>query len=273
MPMLRRNGTGRARSASSEIATVVPLKTTAEPACCIALRTAVVVRHVRLLPFLAPADDDEQRVVDRDAEPDQRDEELDDHRDVGDARERPDQQEGRRDRDERHQQRHDRHERAEDEDRGRAARRAPPSSVSEQDAGAAASLSPAEARSASSPVTSTGGAADGDAGERGLRLPGLGLAGVDAALGRDVDEREGGAAVVGDERPVAGRGVGRGPRLRQRRLDLRERRVELLADAGRVDGRALRERARRARSARRRRRCRRSRRAPRWSRTPRGPAR
>ena len=41
MPMLRRNGTGRATSASSEIATVVPLKTTAEPACCIALRTAV----------------------------------------------------------------------------------------------------------------------------------------------------------------------------------------------------------------------------------------
>ncbi len=41
MPMLRRNGTGRTTSASSEIATVVPLKTTAEPACCIALRTAV----------------------------------------------------------------------------------------------------------------------------------------------------------------------------------------------------------------------------------------
>ena len=40
MPMLRRNGTGRTTSASSEIATVVPLKTTAEPACCIAFRTA-----------------------------------------------------------------------------------------------------------------------------------------------------------------------------------------------------------------------------------------
>ncbi len=40
MPMLRRNGTGRTTRASSEIATVVPLKTTAEPACCIALRTA-----------------------------------------------------------------------------------------------------------------------------------------------------------------------------------------------------------------------------------------
>jgi len=40
MPMVRMNGTGKARSASSEIATVVPLKTTAEPACCIAFRTA-----------------------------------------------------------------------------------------------------------------------------------------------------------------------------------------------------------------------------------------
>ncbi len=40
MPMLRMNGTGRTRSASNEIATVVPLKTTAEPACCIAFRTA-----------------------------------------------------------------------------------------------------------------------------------------------------------------------------------------------------------------------------------------
>ena len=40
MPMLRRAGIGTASSASSEIATVVPLKTTAEPACCIAFRTA-----------------------------------------------------------------------------------------------------------------------------------------------------------------------------------------------------------------------------------------
>ena len=40
IPMLRRNGTGRATSASSEMPTVVPLKTTALPACCIALTTA-----------------------------------------------------------------------------------------------------------------------------------------------------------------------------------------------------------------------------------------
>ncbi len=41
MPMLRRKGTGRATSASSEMATVVPLKTTAVPACSIAFRTAL----------------------------------------------------------------------------------------------------------------------------------------------------------------------------------------------------------------------------------------
>ena len=41
MPMLRRAGIGSASSERSEIATVVPLKTTAEPACFIALRTAV----------------------------------------------------------------------------------------------------------------------------------------------------------------------------------------------------------------------------------------
>ncbi len=40
MPMLRRKGTGNATSASSEMPTVVPLKTTARPACCIALTTA-----------------------------------------------------------------------------------------------------------------------------------------------------------------------------------------------------------------------------------------
>ena len=76
MPMLRRNGTGRATSASSEIATVVPLKTTARPACCMALTTAASFARRRLLALLAPAHDDQQRVVDRDGQADQRDEEL-----------------------------------------------------------------------------------------------------------------------------------------------------------------------------------------------------
>ena len=67
-------------------------------------------------PFLAPAHDDEERIVDRDPEPDKRDQELDDHGDVRDVRDRPDEQKRRRDGDGRHQQRHDRHERPEDED-------------------------------------------------------------------------------------------------------------------------------------------------------------
>jgi hypothetical protein len=74
-----------------------------------------LVRDVRTLPLFPPPHDDKQRVIDRDAETDQGDEELDDHRDVGDARQRPDEKEGRRDRDERHQQRHEGHERPEDE--------------------------------------------------------------------------------------------------------------------------------------------------------------
>ena len=40
IPMLRRAGIGSASNAISEMPTVVPLKTTAEPACCIAFCTA-----------------------------------------------------------------------------------------------------------------------------------------------------------------------------------------------------------------------------------------
>ena len=56
-----------------------------------------------------------QRVVDRDAEPDQRDQELHDRRDVGDLREPVDGQERGHDRRDRHQQRHEREQRAEHE--------------------------------------------------------------------------------------------------------------------------------------------------------------
>ena len=73
----------------------------------------------------------------------------------------------------------------------------------------ASSPSAAAARSALRPVIRDGRAADVDAGERGLRLTGLGQAGVDAAGRRDRDQREGGAAVLGDEGAVARGGVGR----------------------------------------------------------------
>ena len=163
----------------------------------------LVVRHVRLLPLLTPADDDEKRIVDRDAEPDERDEKLDDHRDVGDARDWPDQQEGGRDRDECHQQRHDRHEGAEDEDQDEErAQRCQQSS--DQNAGAAALVFAAGGAQRVEPRHLDRGSADGDAGQRSLGLSCLGLPLVDSTLGRDVDEREGGAAVVRHECPVTG---------------------------------------------------------------------
>ena len=83
----RSPGTGRTTSATSPIATVRPDSTTARPA--VGHRDdhgVVVVAPARAL--LAPAGDDQQRVVDRDAEADEGDEELDDERDVGDVGER-----------------------------------------------------------------------------------------------------------------------------------------------------------------------------------------
>ena len=73
----------------------------------------VALQSVRAL--FAPADDDEQRVVDRDAEADERDEELHDRRDFGDGRDAPDDEEAGEDRGDRHHDRHEREERAEHE--------------------------------------------------------------------------------------------------------------------------------------------------------------
>ena len=160
--------------------TVVPLKTTAEPACCIAFSTACVVRRARLLAFLAPADDDQQRVVDRDSEPDQRDQELHDHGDVGDAVSGQIEQERRRDRDDRHQQRDDRGERAEDEDeheqRAECGEQRPEEHARSRSlrvvAGCAERVEPGDPHAC---------AADRDAGERLLREPRFRLALVDTA--------------------------------------------------------------------------------------------
>ena len=66
-------------------------------------------------PLLAPAGDQQQRVVDRDAEADERDQELDDRGDVRDVAEAEDDQEGREDRERRDQQRDQREQRGEDE--------------------------------------------------------------------------------------------------------------------------------------------------------------
>ena len=94
------------------------------------------------------------------------------------------------------------------------------------------SFSPAAARSCVESRHLDRGSADGDAGERSLREPRLGLPLIRPTLGPDVDERERGVAVAGDERPVAGRGIGGRHSLGQGGLDLRESRIELPADAG-----------------------------------------
>ena len=188
--------------------------------------------------FLAPADDDEEGVVDRDPEPDERDEELDDHGDVGDVRDRPDEQKRGRDSDGRHQQRHDRHERAEDEDEDeQGAERA--DQCLDEHSGAARLALGRRCTERVHPGHLDRRAGDGDAGERRLGLLCLCLSGVHATDGGVVDERERGAAVVGDEGAVVGGGVGGDPDVRHRLLHLRERRGELAGDARRVHGRAL----------------------------------
>ena len=68
-----------------------------------------------VVAFLPPSVDEQQRVVDRDAEPDQGDQELDDERDVHDVGQRQQQQERREDRYRRDDQRKEREERREHE--------------------------------------------------------------------------------------------------------------------------------------------------------------
>jgi hypothetical protein len=65
--------------------------------------------------FLAPADDNQQRVVDRDPEPDQRDQVLDDEEDLGETRDSPNDQEAGRDRNRGDEQRHEGEQRPEHE--------------------------------------------------------------------------------------------------------------------------------------------------------------
>ena len=80
--MLRMNGTGSTISASKPIATVTPLNTTACPAVLHRDHNRVVI-VAAVVALLAPARDEQQRVVDSNAEPDQRDEELHDERHIG----------------------------------------------------------------------------------------------------------------------------------------------------------------------------------------------
>ncbi len=123
-PTLRSIGTGSTIIDSSPIATVSPEKTTARPACSIATATASAFGAPgrALLP---PPAHHEQRVVDRHAKPDERDQELDDLADPGDLGQPAHDQERGEHGDPADQQRQEREERAEDQrqDHQRAQRR------------------------------------------------------------------------------------------------------------------------------------------------------
>ena len=84
-PMLRMNGTGSTISASRPMATVTPLNTHRVPGGLHRDDDGLVV-VAAVVALLAPAGDEQQRVVDGDAEADQGDEELDDEPDVGERR-------------------------------------------------------------------------------------------------------------------------------------------------------------------------------------------
>src|SRR5947209_11948562 len=93
-PRLRRNGTGSTTSESSPIATVSPLSTTARPAVC----AAATIASELLRPWPSSSRQrvtNQERVVDRDAEANERDEELDDEADRGQVRHPRDEQERR----------------------------------------------------------------------------------------------------------------------------------------------------------------------------------
>ena len=87
IPIERMNGSGRMIMLSRPTATVEPETITDRPAWLIVSTTAVLA-VAAVADLLAEAEDHQQRVVDRDAEPDERDQELDDDRDVRDVGQR-----------------------------------------------------------------------------------------------------------------------------------------------------------------------------------------
>ncbi len=176
--------------------------------------------------LFTPADDDEEGVVNRDPEPDERDEELDDHGDVRDVRDRPDEEERGRDCDGGHQQRNDRHERAEDEDEDEQGAERAEQCLDEHSRATRVALGRSCTKRVH-PCDLDRRAGDGDALKRRLGLLCLGLSGVHATDGGVIDERERGAAVLGDEGAVVGGGVGSDPYVRHRLLHLCKRRGEL----------------------------------------------
>ena len=190
----------------------------------------MVVEAVRTL--LAPPVDDEQRVVDRDTEPDQRDEELDDEAHVEDVGPQEHDRERRQDRHGRDEQGNEREQRREQEQQHRQRAEPGQDRVDEQ-ARLLGVLGPLgeQVVAGDAPLEPGLGARfveDGLHGDVG--------ADVGEALERlGVDQRVGGAAVLGQEDRVTGVGVADHAGGRQRLADLVEDRgdaVELGVDGG-----------------------------------------
>ncbi len=88
IPIERMNGSGRMTMLSRPIATVEPETTTERPAWVI-VSTSARLHVLAVVDLLPEPEEHQQRVVDRDAEPDERDQELDDDRDARSGRSAP----------------------------------------------------------------------------------------------------------------------------------------------------------------------------------------
>ena len=108
-------GNGNSNQGRRLIPTVNPLNTTDRPAVDMAATTASSL-DCGPAPFLPPAGDEQQRVVDGDAQADERDQVLDDLAHLGDRGHGAKKEEGGEDRDQRHQQRKQGQERPEHQD-------------------------------------------------------------------------------------------------------------------------------------------------------------
>ena len=105
-PNDRTNGTGTSSSTPRPMPTVTPENTTARTAVRIVTATASATSRPAV-ELLAEPVHDQQRVVDRDAEADQRHDVRREHRHVGDVRQREHDRQDDRDHEQRQQQRHD----------------------------------------------------------------------------------------------------------------------------------------------------------------------
>ena len=203
------------------------------------LHRLVAAAPVRAL--LAPARYDDQRVVDRHAQADQRDQELHDRRHGGQLGQPEQQQERREDRDDRHHQRDEGEERREHEGQHDQRPDAAQHGLDEHPGSFAVVATLLRQRVHPGEVHPL--AAHRHAGDRRARgaLGRRVLAEGGIRIGRGIDERVDRAPVLGDEGVVTGRGVGHDARARHRLVQACVEALQVGPHAARVDRRALRQ--------------------------------